>query len=311
MKKILVSGGAGFLGSYLCEKLLGEGNSVICLDNFLSGHKRNISHLLDHPKFELKVQDVTLPFSCQVNEIYNLACPASPLIYQQHPLETFKTSILGAINMLELAKIQQAKILQASTSEVYGDPEVHPQPETYHGNVNPIGTRACYDEGKRGAETLFFDYHRTYQLRIKVMRIFNTYGPRMSATDGRVVSNLIIQALKGQALTVVGDGKQTRSFCFIDDTVDAMWRLMNSHDTLTGPINVGNPSECTILDLASLILDLTGSKSTLAFLPTTADDPLRRQPLVDLAKKELSWTPNVSLKDGLIQTIAYFDKILK
>jgi len=302
MKKILVSGGAGFLGSHLCEKLLGEGNSVICLDNFLSGHKRNISHLLDHPKFELKVQDVTLPFSCQVDEIYNLACPASPLIYQQHPLETFKTSILGAINMLELAKIQQAKILQASTSEVYGDPEVHPQPETYHGNVNPIGTRACYDEGKRGAETLFFDYHRTYQLRIKVMRIFNTYGPRMSATDGRVVSNLIIQALKGQALTVVGDGKQTRSFCFIDDTVDAMWRLMNSHDTLTGPINVGNPSECTILDLASLILDLTGSKSTLAFLPTTADDPLRRQPLVDLAKKELSWTPNVSLKDGLIRS---------
>lgn len=311
MKKILVSGGAGFLGSHLCEKLLGEGNSVICLDNFLSGHERNISHLLDHPMFELKVQDVTLPFSCQVDEIYNLACPASPLIYQQHPLETFKTSILGAINMLELAKIQQAKILQASTSEVYGDPEVHPQPETYHGNVNPIGTRACYDEGKRGAETLFFDYHRTYQLRIKVMRIFNTYGPRMSATDGRVVSNLIIQALKGQALTVVGDGKQTRSFCFIDDTVDAMWRLMNSHDTLTGPINVGNPSECTILDLANLILDLTGSKSTLAFLPTTADDPLRRQPLVDLAKKELSWTPNVSLKDGLIQTIAYFEKILK
>jgi len=311
MKKILVSGGAGFLGSHLCEKLLGEGNSVICLDNFLSGHERNISHLLDHPKFELKVQDVTLPFSCQVDEIYNLACPASPLIYQQHPLETFKTSILGAINMLELAKIQQAKILQASTSEVYGDPEVHPQPETYHGNVNPIGPRACYDEGKRGAETLFFDYHRTYQLRIKVMRIFNTYGPRMSATDGRVVSNLIIQALKGQALTVVGDGKQTRSFCFIDDTVDAMWRLMNTHDTLTGPINVGNPSECTILDLANLILDLTGSKSTLAFLPTSADDPLRRQPLVDLAKKELSWTPNVSLKDGLIQTIAYFEKILK
>ena len=213
--------------------------------------------------------------------------------------------------MLELAKTQQAKILQASTSEVYGNPEVHPQPETYHGNVNPIGPRACYDEGKRGAETLFFDYHRTYQLRIKVMRIFNTYGPRMSATDGRVVSNLIIQALKGQELTVVGDGKQTRSFCFVDDTVDAMCRLMNSHDTLTGPINVGNPSECTILDLASLILDLTGSKSTLAFLPTTADDPLRRQPLVDLAKKELSWTPNVSLKDGLIQTIAYFEKILK
>jgi UDP-glucuronate decarboxylase len=311
MKKILVSGGAGFLGSHLCEKLLGEGNSVICLDNFFSGHERNISHLLEHPQFKLIVQDVTLPFSCQVDEIYNLACPASPLIYQQHPLETFKTSILGAINMLELAKTQQAKILQASTSEVYGDPEVHPQPETYHGNVNPIGTRACYDEGKRGAETLFFDYQRTYQLRIKVMRIFNTYGPRMSATDGRVVSNLIIQALKGKALTVVGDGKQTRSFCYVDDTIDAMWRLMNSPDTLTGPINVGNPSECTILNLASLILDLTGSKSTLAFLPATADDPLRRQPLVDLAKKELSWTPSVSLKNGLIQTIAYFDRILK
>jgi UDP-glucuronate decarboxylase len=290
---------------------LSAGHQVLVLDNFYTSDKANIQHLAANQNLEVIRHDVINPFIAEVDAIYHLACPASPLIYQQHPLETFKTSILGAINMLELAKIQQAKILQASTSEVYGDPEVHPQPETYHGNVNPIGTRACYDEGKRGAETLFFDYHRTYQLRIKVMRIFNTYGPRMSATDGRVVSNLIIQALKGQALTVVGDGKQTRSFCFIDDTVDAMWRLMNTHDTLTGPINVGNPSECTILDLANMILDLTGSKSTLAFLPTSADDPLRRQPLVDLAKKELSWTPNVSLKDGLIQTIAYFEKILK
>ena len=311
MKKILVTGGAGFLGSHLCDKLLAEGNQVICLDNFFSGHKRNIAHLIPLPNFELLVQDVTSPIQLLVDEIYNLACPASPRLYQSFPIETFKTSILGALNLLELAKKTGAKIFQASTSEVYGDPQLHPQSESYFGNVNPIGPRACYDEGKRGAETLFFDYHRTYQLRIKVMRIFNTYGPRMSATDGRVVSNLIIQALKGQALTVVGDGKQTRSFCFVDDTVDAMWRLMNSSKTLTGPINVGNPSECTILDLASLILDLTGSKSQLTFLPATADDPLRRQPLVDMAKNELSWTPSVSLKDGLIQTIAYFEKILK
>ena len=311
MKKILVTGGAGFLGSHLCDKLLAEGNQVICLDNFFSGHKRNIAHLIPLPNFELLVQDVTSPIQLLVDEIYNLACPASPRLYQSFPIETFKTSVLGALNLLELAKKTGAKIFQASTSEVYGDPQLHPQSESYFGNVNPIGPRACYDEGKRGAETLFFDYHRTYQLRIKVMRIFNTYGPRMSATDGRVVSNLIIQALKGQALTVVGDGKQTRSFCFVDDTVDAMWRLMNSSKTLTVPINVGNPSECTILDLASLILDLTGSKSQLTFLPATADDPLRRQPLVDMAKNELSWTPSVSLKDGLIQTIAYFEKILK
>jgi UDP-glucuronate decarboxylase len=232
-------------------------------------------------------------------------------LYQSFPIETFKTSILGALNLLELAKKTGAKIFQASTSEVYGDPQLHPQSESYFGNVNPIGPRACYDEGKRGAETLFFDYYRQHQVEIKVMRIFNTYGPRMSATDGRVVSNLILQALQGEALTVVGDGKQTRSFCFVDDTIDAMWRLMNSPGTLTGPINVGNPSECTILDLASLILDLTGSKSKLTYLPATADDPLRRQPLVDLAKNELSWTPSVSLKDGLIQTIAYFEKLLK
>lgn len=311
MKKILVTGGAGFLGSHLCDKLLAEGNQVICLDNFFSGHKRNIAHLIPLPNFELLVQDVTSPIQLSVDEIYNLACPASPRLYQSFPIETFKTSILGALNLLELAKKTGAKIFQASTSEVYGDPQLHPQAESYFGNVNPIGPRACYDEGKRGAETLFFDYYRQHQLEIKVMRIFNTYGPRMSATDGRVVSNLILQALQGEALTVVGDGKQTRSFCFVDDTIDAMWRLMNSTGTLTGPINVGNPSECTILDLASLILDLTGSKSQLTFLPATADDPLRRQPLVDLAKNELSWTPSVSLKDGLIQTITYFEKTLK
>ena len=311
MKKILVTGGAGFLGSHLCDKLLAEGNQVICLDNFFSGHKRNIAHLIPLPNFELLVQDVTSPIQLSVDEIYNLACPASPRLYQSFPIETFKTSVLGALNLLELAKKTGAKIFQASTSEVYGDPLLHPQAESYFGNVNPIGPRACYDEGKRGAETLFFDYHRLHQVEIKVMRIFNTYGPRMSATDGRVVSNLILQALQGEALTVVGDGKQTRSFCFVDDTIDAMWRLMNSTGTLTGPINVGNPSECTILDLASLILDLTGSKSQLTFLPATADDPLRRQPLVDLAKNELSWTPSVSLKDGLIQTITYFEKTLK
>ena len=311
MKKILVTGGAGFLGSHLCDKLLAEGNQVICLDNFFSGHKRNIAHLIPLPNFELLVQDVTSPIQLLVDEIYNLACPASPRLYQSFPIETFKTSVLGALNLLELAKKTGAKIFQASTSEVYGDPQLHPQSESYFGNVNPIGPRACYDEGKRGAETLFFDYHRQHQVEIKVMRIFNTYGPRMSATDGRVVSNLILQALQGEALTVVGDGKQTRSFCFVDDTIDAMWRLMNSSKTLTGPINVGNPSECTILDLASLILDLTGSKSQLTFSPATADDPLRRQPLVDMAKNELSWTPSVSLKDGLIQTITYFEKTLK
>ena len=310
MKKVLVTGGAGFLGSHLCDKLVAEGNQVICLDNFFSGHKRNIAHLIPLPNFELLVQDVTNPFQLSVDEIYNLACPASPSLYQSFPIETFKTSILGALNLLELAKNTGAKIFQASTSEVYGDPQLHPQAETYFGNVNPIGPRACYDEGKRGVETLFFDYHRQHRVEIKVMRIFNTYGPRMSATDGRVVSNLILQALQGEALTVVGDGKQTRSFCFVDDTVDAICRLMNSPDALTGPINVGNPSECTILDLAGMILDLTSSKSGLTFLPTIADDPLRRQPLIDLAKNELNWTPNVSLKNGLIQTIAYFEKIL-
>jgi UDP-glucuronate decarboxylase len=310
MKKILVTGGAGFLGSHLCEMLLAEGNQVTCLDNFFSGHKRNIAHLIPQPNFELLVQDVTSPIQLSVDEIYNLACPASPRLYQSFPIETFKTSILGSLNLLELAKNTGAKIFQASTSEVYGDPQIHPQPESYFGNVNPIGPRACYDEGKRGAETLFFDYHRQHQVEIKVMRIFNTYGPRMSATDGRVVSNLILQALQGQALTLFGDGSQTRSFCYVDDTVQAMLLIMETSKEVTGPINVGNPVECTILQLANLILELTGSKSTLSFLPAGADDPLKRQPAINLAQKELAWQPQLELKEGLQKTIAYFQSYL-
>ena len=310
MKKILVTGGAGFLGSHLCEKLLSEGNQVTCLDNFFSGHKRNIAHLIPQPNFELVVQDVTTPIQLSVDEIYNLACPASPRLYQSFPIETFKTSILGSLNLLELARKTGAKIFQASTSEVYGDPQLHPQPESYFGNVNPIGPRACYDEGKRGAETLFFDYHRQHQVEIKVMRIFNTYGPRMSATDGRVVSNLILQALQGQALTLFGDGSQTRSFCYVDDTVQAMQLMMETSKEVTGPINVGNPVECTILQLANLILELTGSKSTLSFLPAGADDPLKRQPAIKLAQQELAWQPQLELKEGLQKTIAYFQSYL-
>ena len=310
MKKILVTGGAGFLGSHLCEMLLAEGNQVTCLDNFFSGHKRNIAHLILQPNFELLVQDVTSPIQLSVDEIYNLACPASPRLYQSFPIETFKTSILGSLNLLELAKNTGAKIFQASTSEVYGDPQIHPQPESYFGNVNPIGPRACYDEGKRGAETLFFDYHRQHQVEIKVMRIFNTYGPRMSATDGRVVSNLILQALQGQALTLFGDGSQTRSFCYVDDTVQAMQLMMETSKEVTGPINVGNPVECTILQLANLILELTGSKSTLSFLPAGADDPLKRQPAIKLAQQELAWQPQLELKEGLQKTIAYFQSYL-
>jgi len=306
MKKILVTGGAGFLGSHLCEKLLAEGNQVTCLDNFFSGHKRNIAHLIPLPKFELVVQDVTTPIQLSVDEIYNLACPASPRLYQSFPIETFKTSILGSLNLLELAKKTGARIFQASTSEVYGDPQIHPQPESYFGNVNPIGPRACYDEGKRGAETLFFDYHRQHQVEIKVMRIFNTYGPRMSATDGRVVSTLILQALQGQDLTLFGDGSQTRSFCYVDDTVHTMQLMMETSKEVTGPINVGNPVECTILELANLILELTGSKSKLSFLPAGADDPLKRQPDIELAQKELSWHPKLALKEGLQKTITYF-----
>jgi len=310
MKKILVTGGAGFLGSHLCEKLLAEGNQVTCLDNFFSGHKRNIAHLIPQPNFELLVQDVTSPIQLSIDEIYNLACPASPRLYQSFPIETFKTSILGSLNLLELARNTRAKIFQASTSEVYGDPQLHPQPESYFGNVNPIGPRACYDEGKRGAETLFFDYHRQHQVEIKVMRIFNTYGPRMSATDGRVVSTLILQALQGQDLTLFGDGSQTRSFCYVDDTVQAMQLMMETSKAVTGPINVGNPVECTILKLANLILELTGSKSKLTFLPAGADDPLKRQPAIELAQQELAWQPQLALEEGLQKTIAYFQTYL-
>ena len=307
MKRILVSGGAGFLGSHLCDQLVAEGNQVTCLDNFFSGSELNISHLLSQPNFKLLNQDVTHPLTIEVDEIYNLACPASPQLYQRFPIETFKASLLGSLNLLELAKSTGAKIFQASTSEVYGDPQVHPQPESYFGNVNPIGPRACYDEGKRGAETLFFDYHRQHQVDIKVMRIFNTYGPRMSATDGRVVSNLILQALQGQDLTVFGDGTQTRSFCFVDDTIDAMRQLMDTSKEVTGPINIGNPTECTILELAKLILELTGSKSKLAFVPAAEDDPLRRRPNIELAKSTIKWEPQISLQEGLVKTIAYFD----
>lgn len=310
MKRILVSGGAGFLGSHLCDQLVAEGNQVTCLDNFFSGSEQNISHLLPSPNFKLLVQDVSIPLSIEVDEIYNLACPASPLLYQRFPVETFKASILGSLNLLELAKTTGAKIFQASTSEVYGDPQLHPQPESYFGNVNPIGPRACYDEGKRGAETLFFDYHRKFQVDIKVMRIFNTYGPRMSATDGRVVSNLILQALQGQDLTVFGDGTQTRSFCYVDDTVRAIHLLMDTPKEVTGPINVGNPTECTILELATLILELTGSKSAISFLPSATDDPVKRQPTIELARQKLSWKPELGLKEGLLKTIAYFDSYL-
>ena len=311
MKRILVSGGAGFLGSHLCEQLVDEGNEVICLDNFFSGSEQNISHLLSSSNFKLLVQDVSMPLSIEVDEIYNFACPASPLLYQRFPIETFKSSVLGSLNLLELAKASGAKIFQASTSEVYGDPLLHPQPESYFGNVNPIGPRACYDEGKRSAETLFFDFHRQYQVGIKVMRIFNTYGPRMSATDGRVVSNLILQALQRKNLTIFGDGSQTRSFCFVEDTIRAIRLMMASPKEITGPINVGNPTECTILELASLILELTGSSSQLYFLPQRTDDPDQRQPSVELAKTELSWQPTYPLKEGLLKTIAYFESFLK
>jgi len=311
MKRILVSGGAGFLGSHLCEQLVEEGNQVICLDNFFSGSEQNISHLLPSSNFKLLAQDVSIPLSLEVDEIYNFACPASPLLYQRFPIETFKSSVLGSLNLLELATATGAKIFQASTSEVYGDPQVHPQPESYFGHVNPIGPRACYDEGKRSAETLFFDFHRKYQLDIKVMRIFNTYGPRMSATDGRVVSNLILQALQGQNLTIFGDGSQTRSFCYVEDTIRAIRLMMAKPKEITGPINVGNPTECTILELASLVLELTGSRSKLYFLPQRPDDPLQRQPAIELAKKELSWQPAWQLKEGLLKTIAYFESILK
>lgn len=310
MIKTLVTGGAGFLGSHLCDRLIDRGDDVLCVDNFFTGSKANVSHLLGKPNFELMRHDVTFPLYVEVDRIFNLACPASPVHYQHDPVQTTKTSVHGAINMLGLAKRVNARILQASTSEVYGDPEVHPQPESYWGKVNPIGIRSCYDEGKRCAETLFFDYHRQHSLEIKVMRIFNTYGPRMHPQDGRVVSNFIVQALKGEDITIYGDGQQTRSFCYVDDLIDGMLCLMNSRPDFTGPVNIGNPTEFTMLELAEKVLKIVGGKSKLAFHPLPSDDPKQRQPLIDLAKQELAWEPKVALEDGLRETIAYFKELL-
>ncbi|MGD0664254.1 MAG: UDP-glucuronic acid decarboxylase family protein [Rhabdochlamydiaceae bacterium] len=310
-KRVLVTGGAGFLGSHLCDKLLEQGSEVICLDNFFTGSKDNIVHLLSNPYFELLRHDVCVPLHLEVDEIYNLACPASPIHYQFDPVQTTKTSVHGAINLLTLAQTLKSKILQASTSEVYGDPEVHPQHEGYWGNVNPIGLRSCYDESKRCAETLFFDYHRQYGLPIKVARIFNTYGPRMHPQDGRVVSNFIVQALREEPITIYGSGTQTRSFCYVDDLIDGLMRLMATDPSFTGPVNIGNPVEFTIADLARLILQMTGSKSQLIFRPLPQDDPRQRKPDITLAQKELAWQPTVSLEEGLGRTIQYFEKILK
>lgn len=312
MKRILVTGGAGFIGSHLCEHLLKEGNEVICLDNYFTGSKRNIEHLMDNHYFEMVRHDITNPYMVEVDEIYNLACPASPIHYQYNPIKTVKTSVMGAINMLGLAKRVGAKILQASTSEVYGNPEVHPQPESYWGNVNPIGLRSCYDEGKRCAETLFMDYHNQNKVNIKIIRIFNTYGPRMHPKDGRVVSNFIVQALKGKDITIFGDGTQTRSFQYIDDLLEGMIRMMHTKDGFIGPVNIGNPDEFTMLELANLVLELTNSSSKIVHLPLPQDDPLQRQPDISLAKKELGgWHPTVDLRTGLTHTIAYFDELLK
>lgn len=309
-KRILVTGGAGFLGSHLCETLLNQGNEVICVDNYFTGQKQNIVHLLNNPYFELIRHDVIMPFFIEVDEIYNLACPASPIHYQYNPIKTVKTSVMGAINMLGLAKRIKAKVLQASTSEVYGDPKIHPQTEDYWGHVNPIGKRSCYDEGKRCAETLFMDYHFQNKVRIKIIRIFNTYGPRMHPNDGRVVSNFIVQALKNEDITMFGDGSQTRSFCYVDDLVDGMIKLMNTPDDITGPINVGNPNEFTILELAQKIIQLTNSKSKIIHLPLPTDDPLQRQPDITLAKKQLNWEPKTQLEQGLQKTIAFFKTII-
>lgn len=309
-KTILVTGGAGFLGSHLCERLLGEGHDVLCLDNFFTGRKQNIEHLLAKPSFEFIRHDVTFPLYVEVDEIYNLACPASPIHYQHDPVQTTKTSVFGAINMLGLAKRLKCRIFQASTSEVYGDPAQHPQNEDYWGHVNPVGPRSCYDEGKRCAETLFFDYHRQHRLEIKVARIFNTYGPRMHPSDGRVVSNFIVQALKGEPLTLYGDGSQTRSFCYVSDMIDGFVRLMNSPADVTGPINLGNPAEFTIKELAEKVIDLTGSKSRLSFRPLPQDDPKQRQPDINRAKQMLDWKPKVALLDGLRHTVQYFDQLL-
>ena len=306
MKRILVTGGAGFLGSHLCERLLNEGNEVICLDNYFTGNKRNIVHLMDNPYFEVIRHDITSPFYIEVDEIYNLACPASPIHYQYNPIKTVKTSVMGAINMLGLAKRINAKVLQASTSEVYGDPTVHPQPEEYWGNVNPNGIRSCYDEGKRCAETLFFDYHRQNHVKIKVVRIFNTYGPHMHPNDGRVVSNFIMQALRGEDITIYGTGDQTRSFCYCDDLIEGFIRMMNTDESVIGPINLGNPNEFTIKQLAELVIELTGSKSKIIYQPAAQDDPQQRQPVIDKAKQILGWQPTVQLREGLEKTIAYF-----
>lgn len=311
MKKILVTGGAGFLGSHLCERLLNGGNDVLCVDNFYTGSKDNVKHLLTHPHFELMRHDVTFPLYVEVDEIYNLACPASPPHYQFDPVQTTKTSVHGAINMLGLAKRLKAKILQASTSEVYGDPEIHPQTEDYWGRVNPIGIRSCYDEGKRCAETLFFDYWRQHQVDIKVVRIFNTYGPRMDPNDGRVVSNFIMQALQGKDITIYGDGQQTRSFCYVDDLIDGIVRMMNGPEGFTGPVNIGNPGEYTMLELAQKIIRLTNSSSKLIFMPLPQDDPKQRKPDINLANKKLYWEPKVVLEDGLQKTIMYFKSIEK
>lgn len=307
---ILVTGGAGFLGSHLCDRLLGDGHEVICLDNFFTGTKTNVEHLIGHPRFELMRHDVTFPLYVEVDQIYNLGCPASPIHYQHDPVQTTKTSVHGAINMLGLAKRLKCRIFQASTSEVYGDPSVHPQTEEYWGHVNPIGIRSCYDEGKRCAETLFFDYWRQHKLEIKIARIFNTYGPRMHPNDGRVVSNFIVQALKGEPITIYGDGSQTRSFCYVDDLVDGFIRLMNSPKELTGPVNLGNPNEFTIKELAELTMDMTGSKSKLMYQPLPQDDPRQRQPNISLAREQLGWKPTVALRDGLRLTIAHFEKLL-
>lgn len=310
MNRVLVTGGAGFLGSHLCERLLKEGNDVICVDNLFTGSKDNIRHLMTNPYFEFIRHDITEPLYVEVDEIYNLACPASPVYYQFDPIKTAKTSVIGATNMLGLARRVHAKILQASTSEVYGDPEIHPQPEEYRGCVNPIGIRSCYDEGKRMAETLFFDYYRQYNINIKVMRIFNTYGPKMHPNDGRVVSNFIVQALTGQDVTIYGDGRQTRSFCYVDDLIEGMCRLMDSRDGFNGPVNIGNPAEVTMLELAEKVIKLTNSVSKIIFKELPQDDPMQRKPVIELAKKELDWEPHVALIEGLQKTIEYFKTVL-
>lgn len=311
MKRILVTGGAGFIGSHLCERLIKEGNEVICLDNYFTGTRKNIVHLLEHPYFELVRSDVTMPFYAEVDEIYNLACPASPIHYQYNPIKTIKTSVMGSINMLGLAKRVKAKILQASTSEVYGDPKVHPQPEEYWGNVNPIGPRSCYDEGKRCAETLFMDYHNQNKVRIKIVRIFNTYGPRMHPNDGRVVSNFIVQALQNKPITIYGDGSQTRSFQYVDDLVEGMLRMMKTPDDIIGPVNIGNPGEFTILQLAEMIIKMTGSSSKIIYMPLPKDDPIQRRPVIEQAHKLLGgWEPKIHLEEGLGKTIDYFRMLI-